>query len=220
MKFSDLLALLIHDMKNSLGVVVHTIDELAPEGDNGNSAQLRTLQQEARRLNNNLIELLTLYKIENRRLSVAIDQVSVEELLEEVLMENVASAALQGVDIEVQCPPDLYGYLDEALVRGVLNNLVGNGLRYTHSKLLLQAEQNSGFLVLRVEDDGPGFPPSMLQAQQAFDRNQQFVDGHTQLGIYFAGLIARLHRSGEREGYITLENRRQLAGGCFSLFLP
>lgn len=220
MQFADILALLIHDMKNSLGMVVHTIDELTPEADSEQGRRFLALQQEAKRLNGNLIELLTLYKIENRRLSLAIDQVSIEELFEDLLMENVATANLHGVELELDSEPGLDGYFDENLIRAVLNNLVSNGLRYTRSRMRLQARQEEGFLVLRVEDDGGGFPQSMLEAQQAIEKRQQFIDGHTQLGIYFAGLIASMHENRDRKGRILLENGRDLPGGCFSIFLP
>ncbi|MET0044445.1 MAG: sensor histidine kinase, partial [Candidatus Thiodiazotropha sp. 6PLUC3] len=65
MNFSDILASLIHDMKNSLGMVINTLDELAEEEKNHENPKFLTLQHESKRLNNNLIALLSLYKIDN-----------------------------------------------------------------------------------------------------------------------------------------------------------
>ncbi|MEJ2694437.1 MAG: hypothetical protein P8166_15755 [Candidatus Thiodiazotropha sp.] len=55
MKFSDILASTIHDMKNSLSMVINTLDELSSENQGREDKRLSTLQHESKRLNNNLI---------------------------------------------------------------------------------------------------------------------------------------------------------------------
>jgi hypothetical protein len=55
MQFSDILASIIHDMKNSLGMVINTLDEFASENNFQENSKLATLQHESKRLNNNLI---------------------------------------------------------------------------------------------------------------------------------------------------------------------
>lgn len=222
MMFADILASLIHDMKNSLGLVINTLDELASgkSVEGSDPAKLVVLQQEAKRLNNNLIELLTLYKIENERISPNIDECVVADFLDEIVADNQAVAAARQVRLDCECDIDLVGYLDEGLLRGVVNSLIGNGLRYTNSRLLVKAEQEDGYLVFRVADDGTGFPPEMVEEQQAVSRNQALSEGRTQLGIYFAGMVAAMHRNRERQGFIRLSNGNELAGGCFSIWLP
>ncbi len=223
MIFSDILASIIHDMKNSLGMVINTLEGLdCDQGrdDQAQSKQVRVLQHEAKRLSNKLIELLTLYKIENEHISPNIEELNLCDFLEEIAAENQTSAEAQGVRVAWQCSPDLNGYFDEGLVRGVINSLIGNGLRYTRRELLVVAEEEDGYLVLRVEDDGDGFPPEMLAAQHAIDQAGNASDGNTQLGIYFAGMVAKLHRNRDREGLIRLSNNCHLPGGCFSLLLP
>ncbi|MCB1831774.1 MAG: sensor histidine kinase, partial [Gammaproteobacteria bacterium] len=61
MHFADILASLIHDMKNSLWLVINTLEAITAEPLPGaETDKVFTLQQEAKRLNTNLIELLTL----------------------------------------------------------------------------------------------------------------------------------------------------------------
>lgn len=222
MKFYDVLASLIHDMKNSLGMVIHTLDgitlDAAPEGDR--QARITLLQNEAKRLNNNLIELLTLYNIENERISPAIEEVDVADFIAEIMAENHASAEANHIELASDCDPDLFGYFDESLIRNVLNNLVGNGIRYTHDQLLISAVEESGYLVFRVEDNGEGFPEEMLLAQSPRDDQGDLADGRTKLGLYFATMIAEMHRNGDQQGFIRLENNHRLGGGCFSIWLP
>jgi signal transduction histidine kinase len=220
MKFSDILASTIHDMKNSLSMVLNTLDELLLEHEYKEDKRLSTLQHESKRLNNNLIALLSLYKMENERLSANIEEINVADFLEEVVIDNHTLATARGISLEYACDDLLVGYFDEWLIRGVLNNLIGNALRYTSSRILIRAETADDFLVLRTEDDGAGFPQSMIDTQAAFNRNESLSEGQTQLGIYFATMVAKVHKNGDRRGYIELSNKEQLAGGCSSIWLP
>ncbi|MCB1759346.1 MAG: HAMP domain-containing histidine kinase [Gammaproteobacteria bacterium] len=221
MKFADILASLIHDMKNSLWLVINTLESLAGEMESSADRQkLQTLQHEAKRLNTNLIELLTLYKLENERIAANIEELNLAEFIEELVLENRIGADARGVELSWTCDDDLYGYFDEGLIRGVVNSVIGNGLRYTRSRLHLSGEEASGFLVIRVEDDGAGYPQEMLAAQDAIDDHSALCEGRTRLGLYFAGMVAKLHRNQGKEGYIRLSNQGQLDGGCFSLYLP
>lgn len=222
MMFADILASLIHDMKNSLGMVINTLDELSAGSspDISESPKLVILQREAKRLNNNLIELLTLYKIENERVSANIEECHVADFLDEVVAENHAIAAARQVTLECRCEDDLVGYFDDGLLRGVINSLIGNGMRYSDGVLLLSANQEDDYLVFRVEDNGAGFPEEMLEAQQALGQNQSLSEGRTQLGIYFAAMVAAMHRNKDKQGFIRLSNGCRLSGGCFSIWLP
>lgn len=222
MRFSDVLASLIHDMKNSLSMVVHTLDEVTsdPSFNYDRPERITALQNEARRLNNNLIELLTLYKIENERISPTIEDMDIDNFLQELVAENSASAAANGISLSYECDPDLFGYFDEALIRGLLNNLIGNGLRYTRDQLIISAAQEEGYLVFRVEDNGDGYPEPMLRAQSADDSSADLVEGRTKLGLHFASMVAGMHVNGEHKGFIRLQNGYRLEGGCFSVWLP
>lgn len=220
MQFSDILASIIHDMKNSLGMVINTLDEFASENDFQEDSKLATLHHESKRLNNNLIALLSLYKIDHGHLNPNIEENNVEDFLEEIVVDNQTIANTKGVKINYECEEGLVGYFDEWLIRGVINNLIGNGLRYTSKKIVIYAEMIDEYLVFSIEDDGSGFPQVMIDAQAAFNRNKSLSEGHTQLGIYFASMVARLHKNGDREGFVKLANRQRLEGGCFSIWLP
>ncbi|MEJ2694438.1 MAG: ATP-binding protein [Candidatus Thiodiazotropha sp.] len=136
------------------------------------------------------------------------------------MIDNRTLANARDVALEYDCDEMLVGYFDEWLIRGVLNNLIGNGLRYTASRLLMRAEMADDYLVLRIEDDGAGFPQQMIDAQAAFNRSETLGEGQTQLGIYFAAMVARAHKNGDTTGYIELSNKEQLSGGCSSIWLP
>jgi signal transduction histidine kinase len=222
MLFYDILASIIHDMKNSLGMVLNRLDEIVDElpPEINKSAKIASVQQEAKRLNNNLIELLTLYRIENERISPVVDEVYLYDFLQEILAENLSSADSAEVKLTCNCDEELNGYFDEGLVQGIINNLIGNALRYTESKIEISAVEKDGYLVLSVEDDGAGFTEAMLEAQQAESINNELGDGRTLLGIHFANMIAKMHSNKDKRGFIKLSNNNKLKGGCFSIYLP
>jgi len=222
MKFSDVLASSVHDIKNSLSMVLNTLDVLMhdPETKFGDPQKAFILQQETQRANSNLIQLLTLYKIEKQQLSPNLLEQNTDDFLEEIQAENQALLNAQGIELTYECDPLLSGYFDESLVRGVMNSSIGNAGRYTKSKILISASNEDGYLVFRIEDDGTGFPAHMLESLAAQEATNASRTEHTQLGLFFANEVAELHTAGERKGFIKLKNGHSLAGGCFELWLP
>jgi len=222
MLFYDVLASIIHDMKNSLGMVINRLDEVVDElpSETSESEKITSIQHEAKRLNNNLIELLALYRIENERIAPVIDEVDVQSFLQESIAENRSAANASGVNLSCDCSDELIGYFDEGLVHGIINNLIGNALRYTHKKIELSASEKDGYLVISVEDDGNGFPDPMLEAQEVELNSNDIADGRTMLGIHFANMVAKMHKNKGKIGFIHLSNNGKLKGGCFSIHMP
>ncbi|NEV62061.1 sensor histidine kinase [Thiorhodococcus minor] len=224
MDFSDILASSIHDIKNSLGLILSSVDELVGNPDNkiADVRQASLLQHEAQRANNNLIQLLTLYKIGNQQLAVRIAEHNLDDFLEEIVASNSALCASLDVQLSYGCEPDLNGYFDADLIRSVLDSTIGNAHRYAKTQILVSAAEEDGYLVIRVEDDGGGFPDSLSGLLERMAKKPQGsrAAGRTQLGLFFATSIAELHENNGKRGRIQLRNGHSLPGGCFELWLP
>jgi len=224
LSYSDILASFVHDVKNSLSVVKSRVDEfIADETLSDDMRRNATImEQEILRANNQLIQVLSLYKLDNDRLSPNIAECQVYDFLEELLIEEGALAEAQNIHLSIDCDEWLTGYFDQDLVRGVISSSIGNAKRYTKDQVQLSAREEDGCLVLRVEDNGTGFPERFLHDygtdSETFGR--AFSEGRTQLGFFFASNIAALHTNRERQGFIRLVNAHQLPGGCFELWLP
>ncbi len=224
MDFSDILASSIHDIKNSLGLILNSLDDLIanPENHIANPRQASLLQHEAQRANSNLIQLLNLYKLGNEQLVVQIAEQNVDDFLSEVVADNQAVCNALNLSLTYACDPSLTGYFDAELIQSVLDSTIGNARRYAHTRILLSADNEAGYLVIRVEDDGSGFsgklplwlPDTSEPAQNAGN------PARTRLGLYFASSIAQLHKTPERTGRVRLKNSHILSGGCFELWLP
>ena len=221
--FASVLASSVHDMKNSISMLMSSIDELVDETPEPSETQNRvisTLQYEASRVNNDLIHLLSFYRLEQNTLPITLDEHFVVEVLDDQLAYNKMLAEKKGIELALDCDDRLLWYFDAEMVSGVINNVVINAIRYSQQKIILSAQKKGEFLEIAVADDGSGFPEAMLDKPGSYFNSVDFATGSTGLGLYFANQLAALHRHDGREGYIQLHNGGPLGGGAFSLFLP
>jgi signal transduction histidine kinase len=227
MRYSDIFASVVHDIKNSMSVISNHIDDIQMIDGLSEDMRVRAnvMHQEMRRANNQLVQILTLYKMDNQKLRPNIMEHNVYDFLEELMIEENALAEAQNIDIQIECDEWLSWYFDLDLIRGVLSSTIGNAKRYTEDRVQLSAEEQDGYLVLRVEDNGAGLPQSFIDfhhggGEQEEDVGRAFSEGRTQLGFFFATTIATAHVNRDRKGFIILKNGHELPGGCFELWLP
>ncbi|WP_018417266.1 sensor histidine kinase [Teredinibacter turnerae] len=221
--FSTVLAASVHDMKNSVGMLLASlesvIEDTPPENDE-QSRRFSTLHYEASRINSELIQLLTLYRMQNKVLPVRIDEHFVIDILEDQIARNHTLLETRGVAIELVCDHDLSWYFDDDLLGSVVQNILVNCVRYTHSAIRMSAEVENDQLCITIADDGPGYPASMLVRPCCQLDEAEVTDGATHLGLYFAEKIAQSHRQNDVCGSIKLANGEPLGGGVFTVRIP
>jgi len=224
--FADIIASTIHDTKNTIGMIFNTLEEMTARCRQQGCAHhqdLFLLQYEIKRLNNGLIRLLALYKAQKVPLSVNINLHSLRDCLEEVIDQNEPVLLSRGIDLELDCPDDLFWSFDKGLVVGILDNVLNNAYRYTKNRLKITAKKEGGYLILGVEDNGPGYPPGFIMDgsfPEDMTKSVSFLTGNTGLGLYFSLLVAAAHRREDRRGHIRIANDGALGGGIFTLYLP
>lgn len=222
--FSDFIASSIHDMKNSLNIQIGFLDELmaACQGklDPGLLGQLGHTIYEANRMNVNLIQVLSLYKLGKSIYPIDISEHSVHEVLQEVVLQNQSILGYKGIAVDMDCAGDCYWYFDRDLIGGVLINALNNAYHYTTDKIRIAAAAHDGVLEIRVEDNGKGYPEHLLRDSIDSNRGVSFTSGSTGLGLYFSSHVAGMHRNNDKRGTITIENGGAYGGGCFVVTLP
>ena len=212
-------------MKNSLNLQVSALERIALEcrakGDTPAFEDLGRVIYQANRMNLNLVELLSLYKLGKSIYPVNIDDHAVADVIEEAVLQNKPMMDFKGIAISVDCAPDCYWYIDRELVKGVLVNALNNANHYTTDKIHVVARVKDKQLELRVEDNGQGYPGKMLTGDDvANPKGVNFETGSTGLGFYFCSQVAQLHKNGGRRGRLMIENGGTLGGGCFVVQLP
>ena len=220
--FSFVLASSVHDMKNSLGMLLHTLSammENSPPRDAEQARFFSTLEYEAARINGELVQLLSLYRMDEKTMMVVVDEHHPVDVIEEQVARNDSLLKSRNIEIQVDCDIDLIWYFDHELIGGVLNNLIVNCARYSRKQLLVSAVQENGFLCISVADDGHGYPDNMLLGplpQSAVS----FSSGNTRLGLLFARKVLELHKTKMGQGYMTIANDGPLGGGVLKLYIP
>ncbi|MGE0226736.1 MAG: sensor histidine kinase [Acetobacteraceae bacterium] len=221
-RFVDLLASSVHDIKNSIGLLLDaadTVSDTLPETSDAR-ASVCTLQHEARRINYDLMHLLGLFKFERTRATVRFAVVDCHELLEELMAFNAALLAQRGITLVTECRLANEGYFDRELVLGVLNSVVNNAFRHARSRVAVTCDVRDGYTVFSIIDDGAGYAPRLLGAAPAEPGGTTYRHGNTGLGLYFARRIAAMHEHRGRHGRVALRNDPESGGGCFELWLP
>jgi len=213
----------VHDMKNSVSLLICGLDKVLTSAEAAklsSHAELVQMNHEAKRINNRLIQLLTLYKLGQKIYPFDPQYVCLDDFLRTIVAQYTQLLEFHGVQIEVRVNPDLYWYFDEDLISGVIGSAVNNTMRFARHRILLSAAECDGKLMLRVEDDGDGYPAEFLEKNSNVMQSVDFHGGSTGLGLYFSAMAARMHRNQGMQGDLCLENGGALRGACFVLRLP
>lgn len=215
----------VHDMKNSLCLLLQSIESMAadipePQPDNKQATQLADLHYEVLRLNSSLIQVLSLYRDEKDQLPINIAECFIADYFSELCIKNQIYSQNHQIDIDVAIDPELVWYCDHNLISYLLADVFINALRYSRGKIKVSAKIVDNQLVIEIADNGHGYSEIMLQAQSNSMAELSSKQGRTGLGLYFARLIANAHNIKGQQGQITLANGGELGGGIFRLTLP
>ena len=219
--FSTVLASTVHDMKNALSLIMRSLDDVtdmlaAVDPDN---QKVSLLQYETSRVNGLLVQLLALYKAEQQQLPLNINYYNVYDFLEEQSLAHDELLKSKNIEIIIEADDDLEWAFDESLLSIVVNNILTNNIRYTQSLIRLTASVINKMLVLNISDDGEGYPEIMLEQQNDVILGINQSTGSTGLGLYFAGQVASMHKSGSIKGNIYLSNGEN-SGSIFTIRIP
>ena len=219
--FSTVLASTVHDMKNALSLILSSLADITEklnqvEPDNPNIALLR---YEASRVNGQLVQLLALYKAEQKQLPLNINYQNVYDFLEEQLLSHDELLTSKNIAVTIEAEDELEWAFDYNLMATVVGNIMTNNIRYTKSTIQLKASIVDEMLELIISDDGSGYPDIMLANQDEVILGINQSTGSTGLGLYFAGQVASMHRHDGLKGNIQLSNAKN-SGGIFTIRIP
>lgn len=226
------LASTAHDMKNSISVLSGTLETLlagsgsAPAG--GKEAaypQMAHMLYQTKRLNDNLIQLLALYKqVGTPEYPFDIQPFEMGDLMEQVISADRILLESKQITLVTDFDPALIWHFDEDLIIGVVGHAINNAINYTRDTIRVAIARVDDGLEIRVEDNGSGYPEAMLdagvQAMSGVRTGVNFLTNSTGLGLFFSSEVAKMHKHRDRTGSLRLENGGAYGGGCFVLMLP
>ncbi|WP_444998183.1 sensor histidine kinase [Aliikangiella sp. IMCC44359] len=218
--FSTILASTVHDMKNSLGLLLDAINTILTDlPKEKSSSEYGIVQYESSRVNNSLMQLLALYKIENNQLPFTPGYHNLYDFIEEQILANQPLLEAKKFSYTIDIDEMHEAVFDDSLISMAISNILGNAIRYTHSQILISADIGEE-VCITICDDGPGYPGPMLELAGNYMIGINQSTGSTGLGLFFAQQVAQLHSHGEKVGKIELMNGGPLGGGVFKIILP
>src|SRR5690606_13159392 len=103
-------------------------------------------EYEAARINSELIQLLSLYRMQEERMLVQVDEHHLIDIVEDQLARNDMLFRTREINIELDCDENLCWYVDGELLGGVINSILVNCSRYCRKCLRVSAHMEDGWL--------------------------------------------------------------------------
>jgi hypothetical protein len=198
----DILASGVHDAKNQL-FVAESVITAALEAEHGIAmGEARYAIESAA---NRLSRTLAAYQVLRKDAAPAVTPVIVGDLCDEVVMAQQRHLALADIDLSHGLPGSRRMAARPRPGHRHAQQRHPECRPLCASKVHLQADVEDGWLLIRIEDDGPGFPS---------------LPPPYGTGLMVAHRLAALHVRKGREGSLHLSNDASLGGARFELRLP
>ncbi len=101
--------------------------------------------------------------------------------------------------------------LDRRALYRILENLIGNALRFAEKEIKVIFSYGGGRLNVTVSDDGCGFSDKVLRARDRYFVTDKSDSSHSGLGLTVCRILLRKHGGG-----LAIENR---GGALIEFFL-
>ena len=201
-----------HELRTPLTNIrlsAETAIDLGDEDPKLRSQCLNAINHATRRLERMVSQMLSIAQIEAGAISLARDDVRMGDLLNELMADYQPHAQEKSIGLSLEMAPKLpVIQADRDLVTLVLQNLIGNAMKYTPDggKVQVTVEPRGGVLAVTVADSGIGISES--DAPRIFEKFYRADDKRVHaatgsgLGLAVAREVARLHG-----GDITLQSQ-------------
>jgi signal transduction histidine kinase/ActR/RegA family two-component response regulator len=222
---SRFLAAASHDLRQPLYALTLFSSALAvDEHDPQRLDRITHIQECVQSLDHLFSELLDLSRLETGAVQVEISEFPLGQVLAEISRNFDMVAEQRGLKLAIH-PTRLWVRSDRIMLTRMLNNLVGNALRFTHRGGALVGARRDGDDRVRIEvwDTGSGIAPEHLTS--VFDEFYR-IDDHLDAGLddgSHSGLglgLATVQRLAELLDTEVLVNSRLGDGSVFHFLLP
>jgi signal transduction histidine kinase/HAMP domain-containing protein len=158
-----------HELRTPLSTITSAV-ELLESGAKDVPADrdrfLGHIREEAARLNRLTHSLLALARAQTQAEKLRLEPVEVRGLLEDALESSTMPT---GVELELDCQPDVFAMTEPDLAAHIVANLAANAAKHTrHGYIRLGATRVDGHVLIEVADSGEGMPAAVRR--RAFER--------------------------------------------------
>jgi len=207
-----------HELRTPLARLRFGMEMLAESEDiEHRYEQLERLDEDIEQLNQLIDEILTYANLEKGTPDLAFEAVDMVALMRRIERETIALR--KPARLEVVLPETLVVDAVPRYIHRVIQNLVGNALRYADSVVRVTCMLDGDQAVLMVEDDGPGIPED--QRSRVFEPFTRLDDSRTRsTGGYGLGLSIVNRIVFWFAGSIRVSASQSLGGAAFTMRWP
>jgi PAS domain S-box-containing protein len=161
---SAFLANMSHEIRTPLTGILGFSGVLAEEVDEAHREFVRLIERSGRRLLETLNSVLDLARLEADEMEIDVDRIDVGEQAEEVVQLLTPLADEKGLELTtVVETPGAEAYLDSGCLNRILNNLVGNAIKFTQTGgVTVHVQADGSDVRIRVADTGVGIDATFL----------------------------------------------------------
>ncbi len=220
----DFLANTSHELRTPLHGIVGIAESVLSGAEGSLSSRLREnlnlIAISGRRLTNLVNDLLDFSQIKQRELKLRIATVEIRPMVQLLLALSKPLVGNKTIELINNVDPSLTPVsCDEGRLQQILQNLIGNAIKFTHTgQVTVSARAEGRFVRITVRDSGIGIHPSKIQ--RIFNSFEQ-ADGHinrvyggTGLGLTITKQLVEM-----QGGNIQVESELD-KGSEFSFTLP
>ena len=189
-----LMAMIVHDLKNPLNIILTTLESRAVQ------SRLALLQQSARQMLTMVLNILDVQKFEDTKMVLDRQDGAIATIAERAVEQVRFLIERKNITLEIQMPTNLGVRCDAEMIGRVFVNLLTNAVKYSpnNGRMVVSASAQSGAWVrVQVQDHGEGIPADRLEdVFQKFGQHKARGSGDvrsTGLGLNFCKLAVEGH---------------------------
>lgn len=215
----ELMRAVSHELRTPVARIRFGVEMMVDEDDyDYRLQQVEQIDKDIEALNTLIDEIMTYAKLEQGMPSIEFEKVNLFEVLNQVALETEALKTQK--IIELHSMPDVVVEAERRYLHRVIQNLVGNAVRYCDNKILISGGlDQDGQAYVCVEDDGPGIPEidraRIFEAFARLDDSRTRASGGYGLGLSIVSRIAYWFG-----GTIQVDQSPTLGGARFTMTWP
>jgi PAS domain S-box-containing protein len=221
----EFLAMLAHELRNPLGVIVHAVQIL--ELSAGLPPELKRsvsmLERQSKHLASLLDDLLDVARITSGRIELHSSFVDLREVVSVAVEAQQVRIDAKQQAIQIRLPEHAVPVNgDTVRLQQAVGNLVHNASKYTQDRgsIWVELERDAGEAVIRIRDDGAGIPPERLDVifdlfVQGSSPTLARTEGGLGIGLTLVKRIVEMH-----DGRVAARSAGVGRGAEFELRLP
>jgi signal transduction histidine kinase/HAMP domain-containing protein len=200
---SEFLANMSHELRTPLNAILGytelIIDNIYGTVPEKIREVLERVEKNGRHLLNLINDVLDLSKIEAGRLTLSLNEYSMQDIIQTVFTSVEALAAEKNLYLQIKTHRVLKtGKGDEQRIAQVILNLLGNAIKFTdQGKIVVEATVSNESFLVSVSDTGPGLSETdqkkIFEEFRQADGSSTRVKGGTGLGLSISKKIVEMH---------------------------